>query len=318
MTTLCEELGAGRPEGRSAVTLGVFDGVHLGHLYLLGRLRQAAAERELSPVVVTLANHPLTVLRPEVHVVMLMSLNERLERLRAAGVPHVLPVTFTREMSLLTAEQFMEQLVSCLGLQHLVAGPDFALGHNRQGTVPVLREIGERLGFTVETIGPYDLDGTSVRSTAVRQAVAAGDVEQAAVLLGRPFALDAPIVEGEQRGGGLLGFPTANLGLGPLQALPADGIYAAWLMVDGGRYPAAASVGIKPTFHESGPRIVEAFVLDFDGNLYGKRVRLEFIRRLRDQERFDTVDALIAQMHQDVAGTRAALADAAELRGKRG
>jgi riboflavin kinase / FMN adenylyltransferase len=308
LTTLCEELQAGRPSGRTAVTLGVFDGVHLGHRHLLTKLNEAAARRELTSIVVTLANHPLTVLRPDVQVVLLTSLNERLDLLAGSGVGRVLPVTFTREISQLTAEEFMQALVDCLGLEHFVVGPDFALGRGRLGTIPVLTEVGSRLGFTVETVAPFDLDGAAVRSTAVREAVAAGNVEQAAVLLGRPFALDGPIVEGEQRGGGLLGFPTANLGVGPLQALPADGIYATWMAVDGARYPAATSVGIKPTFHETGPRVVESFVLDFDGNLYGKHARLEFVRHLRGQERFDTVDALIAQMHRDVAATRAALA----------
>ncbi len=317
MTTLCEELQAERPSGPSAVTLGVFDGVHLGHQYLVKRLREAASRRGLTPVVVTLANHPLTVLRPEVCVVLLTSLSERLELLRASGAAKVLPITFTREISLLSAEQFIRTLVDCLGLRHLLVGPDFALGHNREGTIPVLQQMGTRLGYTVEVIEPFYRNGLAVRSTTVRQAVADGDVGRAALLLGRPFALDGPVVEGEQRGGGLLGFPTANLGLGPLQALPADGIYAAWVTVDNACYPAAASVGIKPTFHETGPRVVEAFVLDFEGNLYGKHVRLEFIERLRGQERFASVDALIAQMHRDVAAARQALAEAAAAQSDR-
>ena len=295
----------------AAVTFGVFDGVHLGHLHLMRQLRDDARERGLTPVIVTLSNHPISVLRPQVPLVLITSLRERLALLRAAGIEHVIPVTFTKELSLRTAEEFMRALCDCVGLRHFVAGPDFALGHDREGTLPVLASLGEKLGYTVRTADAFSLDGAPVRSTAVRQALSAGDIEGAERLLGRPFSLDGPVVEGEGRGEGLLGFPTANLGVGPLQALPADGIYATWLDADGERYPAATSIGIKPTFHEDGPRVVEAFVLDFAGDLYGRHVRIEFVKRLRDQERFAEVDALVAQMRRDVEATRVALAQAA-------
>ena len=311
MSNLYEELEAGAPGGPAALTFGVFDGVHLGHLHLLRQLRDDARERGLTPVIVTLSNHPLSVLRPHVPLVLISSLRERLALLRASGVPHVIPVTFTKELSLRTAEEFMRALCDTAGLRHFVAGPDFVLGHDREGTLPVLTSLGEKLGYTVRTAEAFALDGAPVRSTAVRQALSAGDIEGAARLLGRPFALDGPVVEGEGRGEGLLGFPTANLGLGPLQALPADGVYATWLTTGGERYPAAASVGIKPTFHEDGPRVVEAFVLDFAGDLYGRHVRIEFVKRLRGQERFADVDALVAQMRRDVEATREALAQAA-------
>ena len=307
MSDLCEELRASRPDGPTAVTFGVFDGVHLGHAHLLARLRAAAEARRMTPVVVTLSNHPLSVLRPEVPLVLLCSLKERLELLRTAGIDHVIPITFTREISQYTPRQFMEYLCDCLGLRHFLAGPDFALGNGREGTLPVLTTLGAEMGYAVEVAPPFDLDGLSVRSSAVRKALAAGDLDIVAKLLGRSFVLDAPVVEGEGRGGGLLGFPTANLGLGPLQALPADGIYATWLSVEGRRYASATSVGIKPTFHDEGPRVVESFILDFDGNLYGEHARLEFVKRLREQERFDSVDALIAQMQRDVDETRAVL-----------
>jgi riboflavin kinase/FMN adenylyltransferase len=310
VTTLCEEFEAQRPMGAVAASFGVFDGVHLGHLHVIDQLKRSAAARGLMPVVVTLSNNPLSVLRPEVPVVQITSLRERLDLLRASGVERVVPVTFTREMSLLSAEEFMQALCDCLGLRHLLVGPDFALGHGREGTPQYLSTLGADMGYTVETATPFELDGVSVRSTVIRQLLAAGDIEAAASLLGRPFALDGPVVEGEGRGGGLLGFPTANLGLGPLQALPADGVYATWITVEGVRYPSATSVGIKPTFHDDAPRVVEAFVLDFDGNLYGKHARLEFVKRLRDQERFDDVDALVAKMTLDIEETRAVLAHA--------
>lgn len=315
MSDLCDELQAARPPGPAAVAFGVFDGVHRGHRHVLEQLKRAAAERGLIPAVVTLANHPLSVLRPQMPVVFLSSLHDRLELLRKAGIEHVVPITFTREVSFLSAERFMRELAECLGLRHLVVGPDAALGHDRQGTPDVLATLGTELGFTVETAEHFTLDGNAVRSTAIRQALAAGDLATAGTFLGRPFSLEAPVVEGEQRGGGLLGFPTANLGLGPLQALPADGIYATWFHVDGRRYASATSVGTKPTFHEDGPRVVEAFVLEFDGDLYGKQVRLEFVQHLRGQERYDSVDDLVAQMERDVEQTRAILAAAAKRGG---
>ena len=308
MSDLCDELRANRPEGPTGVAFGVFDGVHLGHLHVLRALEAASLRGGLTPVVLTLSNHPLSVLRPEVPVVLITSLKERLALLAASGIERVIPVTFTREVSLYSAREFMAMLCDCLGLRHFVVGPDFALGRGREGTIPHLATLGTELGFTVETVEPFSLDGAPVRSTAVRQALQAGDVDSAAALLGRRFAVDGPVVEGEGRGGGLLGFPTANLGLGPLQALPADGIYATWMTVDGVRHAAAASVGIKPTFHDEGPRVVEAFVLDFEGSLYGEHARLEFVKRLRDQERFDSVDALAEQIRRDVEQTRASLA----------
>jgi riboflavin kinase/FMN adenylyltransferase len=313
---LCQELTEAQPGRPVAATFGVFDGVHRGHQHLLARLRDAAARRELAPVAITLTNHPLLVLRPQAPVLLIESMNERLRRLRAEGVPTVIPLSFTRELARMPAEEFMRAMVECLGLRHFVVGPDFALGRDREGNVETLARLGERLGYTVEVVEPYLLDGRPVRSTAVRRALAEGDLATAERFLGRRFSLDAPVVEGEGRGGGLLGFPTANLGLGPLQALPADGVYACWLEADGVRYPAATSVGTKPTFHEDGPRVVEAFVLDFDGNLYGEQVRLEFVERLRGQERYDTVDALVAQIRADVADTRAALGAPARAGGQ--
>ena len=310
MTGLCEELRAHRPAGPSAVAFGVFDGVHLGHQHVLRSLERSARERGLAPVVVTLSNHPLSVLRPDVQVRLLTSLRERLDLLRQSGPDVVAPVTFTRELSLLRPREFMGILKDCLGLEHFVAGPDFALGHNREGTMPVLTALGEELGYTIETADQFLLDGMPVRSTAIRESLRDGDTALAQGLLGRPFALDGPVVEGEGRGRGLLGYPTANIDVGPLQALPADGIYAARLYSGERKLPAAASIGSKPTFHDEGPTIVEAFVLDFDGNLYGEHVRLEFIQRIRGQEKFGSIDALVAKIEDDVAATRRILAAA--------
>ena len=308
MPDLCEELTAHRPDRPVAVAFGVFDGVHLGHRHVLSTLVGAAKQRGLAPVAVTLSNHPFSVLRPDVQVRMLTSLHERLSLLADSGVAAVVPVTFTREVSLLTPREFMTALRDCLGMAHFAAGPDVTLGHNREGTLPVLTALGDELGYTVESVDQFTLEGEPARSTAIRRALDAGDLSRATRMLGRPFALDGPVVEGEGRGGGLLGYPTANLGVGPQQALPADGVYAAWLLHGTDRLPAAVSIGHKPTFHEGGPSVVEAFILDFDGELYGEQVKLEFVERLRGQEKFDGTDALIAAMRDDVARMRHILA----------
>lgn len=307
MTSLRDELRAAGVKGATALTLGVFDGVHLGHRHLIAALRSDARERGLAAAVITFANHPLSVLRPGVDIVMLAPLEERIALLREAGADHVVPITFTRELSQLSAEEFVGVLRDELDVRHLVVGPDFALGHGRQGTAAVLAKLGEVHGFTVSVVEPLSLDGKPARSTAIRQALAVGDVETAAAILGRAFSVAGPVVAGEGRGGGELGFPTCNLGVGASQALPADGVFAAWVVTDGKRLPAAASVGTKPTFHDDGPRVVEAFILDFEGDLYGSEARLEFVRHLRPQERFDSAEALAAQMALDVEAARASL-----------
>ena len=303
MTTLRQELAASRPPGATALTLGVFDGVHLGHRHLMGRLLAAAARLQLTPVVVTFRNHPLTVLQPDVSLALLTTLEERLELLRATGVEHVTAITFTRDLSLLSAEEFVLALKQELGLAHLVVGPDFAMGYRRSGTIPVLEELGRRYGFSVEAADLLTVDGAASNSTAIRAALVVGDVELAARYLARPYGISGTVERGEGRGVGL-GFPTANVLVEPDRALPADGVYAAWLTVDEVSYRAAASIGTKPTFRALGPREVEAHALDFSGDLYGHRVRLEFTHRLRGQEQFASVEALVQQMHQDVAAVR--------------
>jgi riboflavin kinase/FMN adenylyltransferase len=304
---LCDELSEGRPSGAVAATFGVFDGVHLGHRHLIETLVKTASERGMIPVVITLANHPLSVLRPALPVVLLTSLKERVELLLAAGAAHVIPITFTVDISHLSPEQFMRALCDCLGMRHMVVGPDFALGQDREGTLPVLDTLGTLLGYSMEVAGHFEDEGTSVRSSAVRKALASGDLATVERFLGRRFTLDGPVIEGEGRGSGLLGFPTVNVGLGPLQALPADGVYATWIEVNGERYASATSVGIKPTFHDDAPRVVESFILDYDGNLYGEPVRVEFVARLRGQEKFESIDELIKQMTLDVEETRTLL-----------
>ncbi len=305
MSDLPDFTGA-TPARPAAVTIGVFDGVHRGHLGLLAQLRSAAAARELATAVVTFKNHPLTVLRPEIDVTYLMPFERRLALLEAADVDHVVPIEFTQAISQLTAREFVTALRDRLSMRHLVAGPDFALGKGRAGTLDVLRDLGGELGFEVTEADPSVAGGVRVSSTETRRRLTEGAVGEAAELLGRPFRLTGEVVKGDQRGRAL-GFPTANLKIAPQMALPADGIYATLAHVGERVLPSATNVGVLPTFEVSG-RTVETFILDFDEDLYGAEVSIDFIERIRPEAQFDSVEALIEQMDRDVEQARGILA----------
>ena len=311
-----EELSSVSSSGPVLATIGVFDGVHRGHRHLLRTLREEVISRGVRSAAVTLRQHPVTVLRPEVSVPYVCSLEDRLILL-GREVDLVVPLTFDRDLSLLRPGQFVTLLRTALDLRGLVVGPDFAMGHNREGTVPVLQALGREMDFSLHAVEALDLEGLGmVSSTAVRRALEEGRVEEAVRLLGRPFALSGIVEAGEGRGRGL-GFPTANLSIDPLLALPGDGVYASWVWVGDVRRPAAVSIGLRPTFG-GGQRAVEAHILDFSEELYGAEVRLEFVARLRGQETFETADALVAQIHQDVDRTRRVLIGDQALSGAAG
>ncbi len=307
------------PEGGTAVTIGAYDGVHLGHRALLGELSARAAVDGLSTAVVTFDRHPAMVVRPESAPCLLCDLPQRLELLASTGVDLVVVVPFDRERANETAEDFVTQiLVEGLDARLVVVGQDFHFGHGRKGNVALLEEMGAAAGFVVDGVsltadrGGSDHGGEPISSTRVRTALAAGRVEEAAALLGRPHQVRGLVVAGDQRGGTELGFPTANVDVPDGICLPAAGIYAAWYQrPDGKRHPAAVSVGRRPTFYGSdGPLLVEAYLLDFDGDLYGEEGSVSFVARLRDEVAFATVDALVEQMGRDVELTRTTLAAA--------
>jgi riboflavin kinase / FMN adenylyltransferase len=305
------------PAGGSAVTIGAYDGVHLGHRALLGELRLRAQADGLTTVVVTFDRHPATVVRPESAPALLCDLDQKLELLEAAGVERTVVVPFDTERANETAEEFVTDiLVEGLDARLVVVGEDFHFGHGRKGNVALLREMGLTSGFGVEGVslradrsGPGML-GEPISSTRVRSLVADGKVEMAAALLGRPHQVRGPVVHGDHRGGPELGFPTANVDVPAGISLPAAGIYAGWYQrPDGTIWEAAISVGHRPTFYgRDGDLLVEAFLLDFAGQLYGEEARVSFVARLRDELAFDDPASLIAQMEQDVAATRTMLA----------
>jgi riboflavin kinase / FMN adenylyltransferase len=294
---------APRGWGRSVVTIGVFDGVHRGHQATIGYAVKRARDLAAASVVLTFDPHPSEVVRPGSHPAMLTSQERKAELIEELGVDALCVEPFTREFSKLSAEEFVHDvLVENLHAAEVVVGENFRFGHKAAGDVELLARLGRRFGFSTTAAPMLAEDDTVYSSTYVRSCVAAGDVVSAAHALGRPHRLDGVVVRGDQRGREL-GFPTANLMCGRYAAIPADGIYAAWLVRGPDRLPAAVSIGTNPTFAGQDRR-VEAYVLDFDGDLYGERLALDFVEHLRPTVRFDTLDALIAAIGEDVERTR--------------
>jgi riboflavin kinase / FMN adenylyltransferase len=296
--------------GPCVVTIGEFDGVHRGHQRVVSRARQAASELGLPVAVVTFDPHPDEVIRPGSHPPLLATGRRRLQLLAGLGVDAVCVIAFTLEFSRLSAEEFVRTvLVERLHAARVVVGADFRFGHKAAGDVALLAELGEKYDFTVEGVPLLTEDGVTVSSTGIRELLTAGDVAEAAKQLGRPHRVEGVVVRGHQRGRAL-GFPTANLRTPEHTAIPADGVYAGWLVSldpageEAERWPAAISVGTNPTFGGE-ERTVEAHALDRDDlDLYGAYVGTDFVARLRATVKFDSVQTLVAQMHIDVGDAR--------------
>ena len=304
--------GCSPPARGTAVTIGAYDGVHLGHRHLISELRRRADERDLATALVTFDRHPATVVRPESAPLLLTDLDQKLELLDDAGVDLTLVVAFDEARAHETAEDFvLEVLVQALGARMIVVGEDFHFGYRRQGNVGLLAELGGRYGYEVIGLGlERAASGEAVSSTRIRTLLAAGDVEGAAMLLGRHHQVRGSVVRGDGRGGPELGFPTANIEVPPGMATPGEGIYACWYERPGGDVHAAAvSLGRRPTFHPEpdAPPLLEAFLLDFEGDLYEEQARVSFVARLRDEQAFATAGALVRQMADDVEAARAVL-----------
>ncbi len=297
---------------RTVVTIGAYDGVHVGHQAVIAHVRRLAAEQGCRSAVVTFDRHPATVVRPESAPRLITDLDQKLELLAATGVDATVLVTFDRARSEEPAEDFVRRvIVDGLHATAVVVGEDFHFGHNRAGNVSLLRVMGEAHGFQVvpvELLPRLDAVDEPVSSTAVRRALAGGEVEVAARLLGRPFEARGVVVTGDQRGR-LLGFPTANVEI-PIQiCLPADGVYAGWYeRPDGARHACAINLGRRPTFYEHADHsLLEAHLLDFSDDLYGERSRVQFTAFLRSERKFDGIDALVAQLKRDIDAARSAL-----------
>lgn len=297
--------------GACVAMIGVFDGVHRGHQRIIGRAAEIARARDLPVVVVTFDPHPDEVVRPGSHPPLLTTARRQAELLAGLGADAVCVLPFNLDFSRLSPDEFVRVVLSeRLHAEAVVVGENFRFGHKAAGDVPLLAQLGEKYDFTAEGVPLLVVDGVTISSSYIRDRLAVGDVAAAAAALGRPHRVEGIVVRGHMRGRGL-GFPTANLETPQYTATPADGVYAGWLTcldLDGlpaSRWPAAISVGTNPTFG-AGERTVEAYALDRDDlDLYGAHAAIDFIARLRGTERYDSIEALITQMHQDVDQARA-------------
>jgi riboflavin kinase/FMN adenylyltransferase len=298
--------------GHCVVTIGVFDGVHRGHQSIIGEAVRTAAQRGVPSVLITFVPHPSEVVRPGSHPPVLTSIVRRAELVEQLGVNVFCALPFTLELSRMPPDEFVhEALVDRLHASALVVGENFRFGHKAAGDVQLLERLGHTFGFTTDGVSLLTEDAMVLSATYVRSCVTAGDMRTAARVLGRPHRVDGVVERGDERGRSL-GFPTANLRTDAWAAVPADGVYAGRVLrldewgrtVPGGELgTAAVSVGTNPTF-EVRQRRVEAYVLDFDADLYGATLGVEFVERLRGMEKFASVDALVEQMHADVKQTR--------------
>jgi riboflavin kinase/FMN adenylyltransferase len=306
-----EELARFSPEKDMLLTIGVFDGVHLGHRYLISNLVSRAKQQGLLSGVVTFKQHPRELLSPHARLSYLTTLAEREQLLKHEGVDMVIALSFTRELANLTAREFVSLLQKHLRMRGLVIGPDFALGKNREGNAATLSVLGEEIGFTVTPVQPKKLDGEVASSTAIRNALADGNMQKVTRLFGHPFSLNGRVTTGEHRGAGM-GFPTANIDVDARQALPPDGVYATWAYIEGKAYQSMTNIGRRPTFGAHNKRTIEVFILSYDRDLYGKDLKIELVERLRGEKKFENVEALTKQIAEDVKHGREILNDMAK------
>lgn len=293
--------------GPAVVTLGVFDGVHLGHRRVLDETRQAARAREAASVALVFSPHPDEVIRPGVVVPRLLPPALTIERIEATGIDRAIEIRFDAELRALDPERFLEALAPAIRLRAITMTPESAFGRARAGTLDRVREIGAAAEFDAIRVEPALVEGEPVSSSRIRALLARGDVDAAARLLAGPPALRGTVVHGDRRGREL-GFPTANLAFEYAAQLPALGIYVGSVSVPdrgvGPGHPALVAIGVRPTFHDDGRALVEVYLLDWDGDLYDAELTVELGARLREERRFDSIDALVTQMRADEAEAR--------------
>jgi riboflavin kinase/FMN adenylyltransferase len=302
---VAEELARFSPDRDTVLTIGVFDGVHLGHKHLISKLLQVAKQRHVLSGVVTFQQHPEELLPPRTRLPFLTDIKERIILLKNEGIDVIVTLSFTKELSQLGAREFVGLLQKHLRMRGLVVGSDFALGKNREGDADTLQKLGQDLNFSVAVVPPLLINGEIVSSTTIRRALANGDMIKIRELTGRPFSLQGKVVTGAGRGVGL-GFPTANLKISSKHALPPDGVYASWAHIDGKEYQSMVNIGQCPTFG-GGECTVEAYLVDYQGDLYGHELKIDIATRLRDEKKFDTPDELKEQVTKDVQHGKAIL-----------
>ena len=285
-------------ERPTILTIGVFDGMHLGHQHLIGTTVRRARERQFQSAVLTFDPHPDIVIRPDRPKRYLASLDERIDHVRENGADVLIILPFNDEVKRYTAHVFMEHVCRAVALRELHIGWDFALGFKREGTFARLSELGQTFGYTVHPVEALLYNGEPVSSSRVRNVLDDGDVTLAAELLGRSFALSGTITEGDKRGR-TIGFPTANIPVDSNRVVPANGVYVCRAMLNNHAYNAVTNIGVRPTF-DGQQRTIEAHLLDFTGDIYGETLQLHFLHRLRGEQKFNGISELVTQINRDV------------------
>jgi riboflavin kinase / FMN adenylyltransferase len=294
------------PFSRTVVTVGNFDGVHLGHRAILARVAGRAKELGSQPVALTFDPHPVKVLRPRVHLPLLTTPEQKFHLLAEAGMAAVVVLPFTQEFSAISARDFVRRyFVERLKAREVVVGHDYSFGRNREGNIELLRELGQTLGFTVQVVWAVEVNGAVVSSSLIRAMLKLGKVEEAARLLGRPYGVSGRVIAGKGRGAKVLGIPTANI-LPENDLLPASGIYAVVARRGDEVLPGVANIGTCPTFDNQALSL-EVHIFDFAGELYGEELSVAFVARLREERRFPSIEALAAQIRADIETARRVL-----------
>lgn len=289
-----------RPFSRPVLTIGNFDGVHLGHQALFRKVRELAASVSGDSVALTFEPHPLKVLRPDAPFLRICTLKHKIELIAKAGIEHLIVLPFNKELAQTAANDFIRKIFyQILGIENLVVGYDYALGKGREGDIPFLKKAGSEFGFTVHVVESVIIDGVIASSTKVRELVSLGDIRAVSSLLGRYYQIRGIVQQGRRRGGPLLGFPTANLNLDKKELCPRSGVYVVQVITDGCCYGGVLNIGHNPTF---GDQIfgAEVHIFDFDKDIYGRDIKLNLIERLRDEKKFSSPDELILQIKEDV------------------
>jgi len=304
---IVSELSSYTPQKETLITIGVFDGVHLGHEHLIGELTQLASSRNLLSGIITFNRHPRVVLAHQARLARLTTLDEKYILLKKLGVDFVIPLTFNEKVASLSAREFISLLQEHLRMSGLVIGPNFALGRKREGDTETLKLLGGETGFTVRVVEPLIIKDLMPSSTAIRQALVEGNMAMVNKLLGRHFSLNGVVVSGVERGQ-TMGFRTANLKVDGDHALPADGVYVTRARIGDNVYQSVTNIGLRPTFDEN-ERSIETHILDFSADIYGQEIALEIVERLREEMKFSRPEELISQIGIDVRKAREILSE---------
>jgi len=301
-----KQLSKANPSTNSVVTIGVFDGVHIGHRSLLSFLNRNAKQNGWISIAVTFKTHPEAIVSPDKQQPWLTDLKTRLRLIKATGVDLVIPLPFNKSVKNMTVQGFTELLRKHLRMSGLVIGPDFAMGCDRQGTADTLRQLGLKRGFSIDVVNPFFYNGEIISSSAIRQLLTEGNVKKEGLFLGRSFRYSGLVIAGDRRGRAL-GFPTANIIPKPEFAIPGDGVYMTTTTIGRKVFQSVTNVGIRPTFADGHSRLIETHILDYDKDIYNRKIHVDFIDKIRDEKHFDTASDLKKQMADDVAAARALL-----------